>query len=139
MRTTLVGLALLVVVPSLDAGPAPDPGRLPKQKLEALKKKLLDIVEAWAKERWNTGTSVHVRVVRLLGPSQAKVVLLSRSEDAKSGRQPDQDEVFTIFLDYYGDAWSATRLEGSCPATNHFNSWAVRFLMLAIDEAAEKP
>jgi hypothetical protein len=119
--------------------PAPDPVRLPKQTLEALRKKLPDIAEAWPKERWYASAAVEVRVVRLLGPSQAKVVVLSKSADAKGGRQPDHDQVFTIFLDYYDGAWSATRFDPSSPAKADFDSWAVRFLVLAIDEAAEKP
>jgi hypothetical protein len=42
-------------------------------------------------------------------------------------------------LDYYDGAWSATRFDASRTATTDFNGWAVRFLMLAIDEAAENP
>ena len=88
--------------------------------------------------RWYASETVEVRVVRMLGPSQAKVVLMSRSPDGR-GKElvPHKDTVFTIFLDFYDRTWSATRFDGSWPARSDFGPGSVRFLMLAIDEAAE--
>jgi len=52
MRTMFLCLAVLLVVPPAEAAPAPDPSRKAKEKLGALKKRLPDIVKAWAKVRW---------------------------------------------------------------------------------------
>jgi hypothetical protein len=134
MRATFLCLASLVVVLPADAAPAPTPGLKAKEKLETLKKRLPDVVGSWAKERWYPSETVEVRVVRMLGPSQAKGVMLSRQRGPASAN----DKVVTIFLDFYDDVWSATRFEGSWPAKNDFENRNVRFLMLAIDEAAEK-
>jgi hypothetical protein len=144
MRVTLLCLAVLLIVPHVDAAPAPVPGRAAKEKLEALKKKLPDVVSPWAKERWPAFRTVKVRIVRMLSPTQAKVVVTSRWVDEQGTHLPQRDEVFTIFLDFYDGAWSATRCDTSWsvkddgPSYHSFNK-AIRFLMLAIDEAAEKP
>jgi hypothetical protein len=138
MRVTFLCFAVLFIVPHVDAAPAPAPVRAAMEKLEALKKKLPDIVSSWAKERWYASETVEVRVVRMLGPSQAKVVLLSRASDGKRGPFPQNDIVFTIFLDFYDGTWSATRFDGSWPAKSDLENGSVRFLMLAIDEGAEK-
>lgn len=139
MRASLLCLVVLAIVPSADAAPAPAPGLKAKERLEALKKRLPEVVKSWSKARWYTDWVVEVRVVRMLGPTQAKVVLMSRSSDDKERLGSGQDKVFTIFLDFYDGIWSATRFEGSWPANNDFDNGSVRFLMLAIDEAAEKP
>jgi hypothetical protein len=137
MRTTFLCLAILFLVPHVDAAPAPAPGRAAKEKLEALKKKLPDLVSDWLKERWPPKKAVEVRVVRMLGPTEAKVVLMSHWADSK-GRTNPNDEVFTIFLVYYDGVWSATRFDSSWTVKDDFENNAVRLLMLAIDEAAEK-
>jgi hypothetical protein len=139
MRASFLCLAVLFLVPHVDAAPAPAPGRAAKEKLVALKKKLPDIVSSWAKKRWYGSDTVEVRVVRMLGPSQAKVVLFSRGPDGRKEIVPHGDIVFTIYLDFYDGTWSATRFDGGWPAKNDFEPGSVRFLMLAIDEAAEKP
>jgi hypothetical protein len=138
MRASLVSLVVILAATQLEAAPAPNTTRKAKEKLEALKKRLPDIVSSWAKERWYQTETVEVRVVRMLGPTQAKVVLLSQASDDQGGRKPYQDKVFTIFLDFYDGIWSSTRFDASWPATNHFENSSVRFLMLAIDEAGEK-
>lgn len=139
MRTTLLCLAVLFIGPHVDAAPAPAPGLKAKEKLEALKKKLPGVVRSWAKERWYTSETVEARVVRMLGPSQAKVVLMSRCANSKGEPDPQHDNVFTIFLDFYDGTWSATRFDATWPATSELRNTPARFLMLAIDEAAEKP
>jgi hypothetical protein len=136
MRTTLVGFALLMALPNAGAVPAPASGREAKQKLEALKKRLPDIVAAWAKEQWSE--EIEVRVVRLVGPTQAKVSLLSAYKDGEGRRRPRRDVVFTIFLDYYDGAWTTTRYEALWVGTKDDRDRALQLLMLAIDEATEK-
>lgn len=135
MRTTFLCVAVMFFVPQVDATPAPAPGAKAKEKLEALKKRLPDVVRSWAKERWYPSATVEVRVVRMLGLSQAKVVMMSREKETASAN----DKVFTIFLDFYDGYWSAIRFDGSWSAKNVFENRNMPFLMLAIDEAAEKP
>jgi hypothetical protein len=137
-RQALACLALLVPVLSVPAAPAPEPGREAKQKLEGLKKRLPDAVAAWAHERWAGSSRVEVRIVRLLGPAEAKLTLVSLAANTQGGREPEHDEVITVFLRYYDGAWSATRFEVSWPASDNESNKAVRFLMLAIDEAGSK-
>src|SRR5215469_12595754 len=97
-------------VPGPDAPPPPlRPGRAAKEKLETLKKRLPYVVSSWAKERWYDNCTVEVRVVRMLGPTEAKVVLMSRWADPKGRPDPPKDTVFTIFLDFYEGVWSTTR------------------------------
>lgn len=134
MRTTVLCVAVMFIVSRVDAAPAPAPGLKAKETLEALKKRLPDVVRAWAKERWYPNEKVEVRVVRMLGPSQAKVVLMSREKESASAN----DKVFTIFLDFYDGYWSTIRFDASWAAKNDFENRNVRFLMLAIDEAVEK-
>jgi hypothetical protein len=148
MRTALVGLALLVVVPSLDAVPAPDPGRLPKQKLEALKKKLPALLADWAKERKNVRwlpnaewtCSPELRVLRRVGTDRAKAVIFFAAFDQKGVREPLLDVLLTVFLTYYDDCWTTDRFESADRRANALVSRSTfAFLMADIDEAAEKP
>jgi hypothetical protein len=46
--------------------------------------------------------------------------------------------VFTLFLTFHDGPWVTTRFEASWGPDGHLSNKAVRFLMLAIDEAAEK-
>lgn len=138
MRTSLLCIAFIFTVAQLDAAPAPAPSNKAKEKLESLKKQLPEIVSSWAKERWYPNASIYVRVVRRLGPSQAKVVLMSRALDGKGGRTTYSDKVFTVFLDFYYGMCPVERFEVSWPERSDFENRNVRFLMLAIDEAAEK-
>jgi hypothetical protein len=112
MRTTLVSLALLLALPHLNAAPAPEPGRGAKEKLEALKKRLPDVVAAWARERWDDSRKVEVRMVRLLGPARAKVVIVSLGVDPQGRRRPVDDTAYTILLDFYDGVWSTTGVVG---------------------------
>ena len=137
MRASFLCLAVLFLAPHVDAAPASAEGRAAKEKLEALKKKLPDIVSSWAKERWYDNCTVEVRVVRMLGPTEAKVVLMSRWADPKGRPDLSHDNIFTIFLDFYDGVWSTTRSDAWSLTDDYFNR-AIRFLMLAIDEAAEK-
>jgi hypothetical protein len=151
-RATLFLAAALSAVPPAWAAPAPEPGGGARRKLEGLKKRLPAIVAAWAKERWYDSAAVEVKSVHLLGPAEAKVNFLSRDVGGRAGgparmrgggrgvrlRNTDGDEVFTIYLRYYDGQWTASRLEASWDPTGHWNSKAVRFLMVDIDSANGK-
>jgi len=147
MRTALVGLALLIVAPSLDAVPAPDPARLPKQRLEALKKKLPDVVGEWLKKEdsgWPDDRWTHkpkVRVLHRVAAEQAKAVILFEAYDAKGKLHRELDALLTVFLTYYDGIWTTDKFE--VVVRNGNDAGTLRtgfaFLMAAIDEAAEKP
>jgi hypothetical protein len=138
-RCILLPAIALVALTALTAAaaPAPTDGRA-KERLEALKKRLPGVVAAWAKERWYRSNKVEVRVVRRLGPAEAKVSILSRSFHSDGTRTRHDDAVLTIHLRYYDGAWTTTHFDGTWSATNDFNSRAARFLMLAIDESEGK-
>jgi hypothetical protein len=51
MPSSILCLAALLVVPCVDAAPAPASGRKAKEKLEALKQRLPAVLETWVKER----------------------------------------------------------------------------------------
>ncbi len=138
MRTVLVGLALLVVVPSLDAVPAAAPARLPKQKLEALKKKLPGVLEAWLKNRRPYTFAAVLRRVRVLGASEAKVVIHVHDFDGNGKVEELPALILTVYLSYYDGLWTATRFQWSEPDISSGMTKAAHFLMDAIDEAAEK-
>ena len=146
MHATLLCLTVLLVVPHADAVPAPDPGRLPKQRLDALKKRLPALVDDWSKKRENIGwlpnqgaCKAELRVMRQVGPDRAKVVILFEAFDRTGERAVNYDVLLTVFLSYHDGFWTTERFE----ALNHVNGEALRtifaFLMLVIDEAAEKP
>jgi hypothetical protein len=146
MRSTLLCLAVLFLVPHVDAAPAPAPGRAAKEKLEALKKKLPDLVSDWQKENpgfvSSQGTfSPELRVMRRVGPDRAKAVILFAAFDKNGARAPDYEIMLTVFLTYQDGCWTTERFEVSRPRRASINvphpNFA--FLMLAIDEAAEKP
>src|SRR5262249_3646284 len=141
--TRWLPIALLAAAAACAAGaPAPDPGRLPRARFEALKKRLPRLVEGWLKERWarevsaravgKPGYSSEVRLARLVGPAEAKVtVLLHLSSGGR--RVAWGDQVLTVHLRYYEGRWTSTGFDASWPAANTESSRTVRFLLLAID------
>jgi len=146
MHTRLLCLAVVFIAPQLPAAPAPAPGRQAKEKLEALKKRLPDLVEDWLKKRprdnWITRQwtcKPELRLVRQVGPERAKVVIFFAMFDDTGAPVPSQDVLLTIFLSYYDGFWTTERSE----VAGHLNEKnAVRptfsSLMLALDEATEK-
>ena len=147
MRVTFLCCVALLVVPSVDAAPAPAPGLKAKEQLEALKKRLPSILGDWLKENnqhfsW-MGTDwtykPEVRLLRRVGPERAKVAILFTAADADGRRDSDRDVLLTIFLAYQDGCWTTEQFEvnirnfGVRPPRTTF-----AFLMLAIDEAAEK-
>jgi hypothetical protein len=126
-------LTLVLVVPAVHAAPAPDRA---KEKLEAMKNKLPEVVTKWGEvnaPKFGRRQQAKLRLVRQVGPTEAKVNVLVWSE--QSG---DLDGVaVTIFLRYYQDSWTTTRYEGDWgDAPGAAN--AARVLMLLIDELGEK-
>jgi hypothetical protein len=98
--------------------------------LEELKKRLPGVVAAWAKEHWYKD-AVKVRLVRQIGPDEAKITL-------QCHYQPKYYELLTIYLRYYGGHWTTTRFDATWDAKDTHANKAVRFLMLAIDESGGK-
>jgi hypothetical protein len=146
MRATCLCLAVLFAVPFVDAAPAPTPGQKAKVKLEALKKRLPDLVDDWLKKRPNDGwltrdftCKPEIRLVRQVGSDRAKVVILFSMVDGQGTPFPSQNLVLTVFLSFYDGSWTIERSE----VAGRLNGKGVRptfaFLMMAIDKAAEKP
>jgi hypothetical protein len=144
MRVPLLCLVILAVVPCVEAAPAPVSKA--KEKLEALKKRLPDLADDWLKKRPHDGWLLdgwtckpELRLVRQVSPDRAKVVILFAMYDKKGAPWPVQDLLLTIFLSYYDGHWTIERSE---VAGRLNDARAVRptfaFLMLVIDEAAEK-
>jgi hypothetical protein len=133
MTTSLLTLALLV--PTVSAAPAPD---VAKEKLEALKKKLSEVVEKWGRDNAvivrRSAEQAELRLARQVSPIEAKVTVLLNG----SGEPP---EPLTIYLRYYDGSWTSTRFEGrrkDAVPTDDDAVAAIRRLMLAIDELGEK-
>ncbi|HTU22221.1 MAG TPA: hypothetical protein VMG10_29550 [Gemmataceae bacterium] len=147
MRVTFLCCVALLVVPYVDSAPAPVRGLKAKEQLEALKKRLRNFLADWMKEKnqhfdW-MGTDwtykPEVRLLRRVGPERAKVVILFTAADAAGRRDSDRDVLLTIFFAYQDGCWTTEQFEvnicnfGVRPPRATF-----AFLMLAIDEAAEK-
>lgn len=141
MRATCLCLVALLAALSVDAAPAPDSS---KQKLAALKKKLPDLVGDWLKKEKFTippgGTcKSELRVLRRLGANRAKAVILFTAFEKKGARAESWDLLLTVFLSYYDGCWTTETFDASCRS---LESKQLRpyfaFLMMAIDEAAEK-
>jgi len=144
MRATLLCLVALLVVPYVDAAPAPAPGLKAKEKLRALKKRLPAVLERWVKERKVghpfTYTPV-LRRVRAIGVAEAKVVVHLHLRDDHGKVSDSAEYMLTVYLTYYDGLWTAVRFQWSYPDIHKINdNWtdAAHFLMDAIDEAAEK-
>jgi hypothetical protein len=146
MRLTLLFLAVLFIVPHVEAAPVPDSGRAAKTKLEELKKRLPPILDEWLKER--TPNFIHandtcykqeVRVLRRVGPERAKAVILLAAADREDRRQTGRDVLLTIYLSYQDGCWTTEQFEANSQGIDMRPFRDVfAFLMLAIDEAVEK-
>jgi hypothetical protein len=140
-RPALVVLAVLLASSLAPAAPAPDPSREAKEKLEALKKRLPDVLDAWMKAyplRGRTGdgaiwTEVLVlRRARLVASAEAKLTFYSYRETG-GARATTPSHILTVFLKYHDGLWTTTSYRGGDPYPR-----GVDFLLDAIDEAAEK-
>jgi hypothetical protein len=145
MRVTFLCCVALLVVPYVDAAPAPDRDRLPKQKLEALKKRLPDLVNDWLQmkeyDHWlprNINCKPELRVLRRVGPDRAKMVILFAAFDGKGAPVHGYDMLLTVFLSYQDSCWTTKRYETAMRYKEIAGHQTFAFLMLAIDEAAEK-
>jgi hypothetical protein len=140
MHATFLCLAALVV-----AAPAPTPGLKAKERLEALKKRLPDLVDDWLKKRpkdsWITREFTckpELRLVRQVGTDRAKVVILFTMIDGQGAPFPSQDLLLTIFLSYYDGSWTIERSEVAGRLAGKSVRPTFAFLMMSIDEAAAK-
>ena len=128
---TLPLAAALALVAPAPAERASDPDLAARKGLESLRKRLPGVVAAWAKERWYKGDPVRLRLVRRVGPAEAKLTL-------RMGDDPKTDELLTIYLRYHDGLWTTTRFESTWEGRSSFNDRAARFLMLGIDESGSK-
>jgi len=147
---TLSVLGLLVFAGAGQVAPAPAPAPAQDEsllKLEKLKKKLPDLLTEWKQsKRLHTNNdydfTCEPRLVRRLSPTEAKVAIVIqpfRMRDAR--RDPSNEQILTIYLQFFDGVWTTTKFEavwnGYFCGEREGNSFA-RFLMLAIDESAEK-
>jgi hypothetical protein len=141
MCTLLPCLAVIFATAQLDAAPAPAPNNKAKEKLEALKKRLPVVLDAWVKERSVT-QSVNLipvlRRVRLIGDGQAKVVVHLHSRNEAGQASDSALFMVTIYLSFYDGLWTTTRFEWGGYRREKRWEESTPFLMDAIDEAAEK-
>jgi hypothetical protein len=148
MRTAFLCLAALLVVSSADATPAPAPSLKAKEKLEALKKVLPSLLEKWVREPLNVNwlgkdwtIKPELRLLRRLGPNQAKAIIIFAATNGDGERDRDFDVVLTVFLFYQDDCWTTGQFEAytRLKSTEEYRfRETFSFLILAIDEAAEK-
>ena len=91
----------------------------------------------WFNKAWTT--KADLRVLRRVGPDRAKAVVLFKALDHNDRHRVERDVLLTIFLSYQDGCWTTERFE-----TASRGGWEERhratfaFLMLAIDEVAEK-
>jgi hypothetical protein len=79
-----------------------------------------------------------LRVLRRVGPDRAKLVILFEAFDNKGARAQSCDMLLTDFLSYQDGCWTTERSEAARRGENAASGQSFGFLMLAIDEAAEK-
>jgi hypothetical protein len=119
--------ALALYLSAGAAAPAPAPalvGPGAKARLEALKKRLPGIVQAWDKQ---FAVGFEFRLARLTGPAEANLTFRSK----------DQGYFVSVWLRYYDGRWTTDRSVVSWSAKFEHFTTAVHALMLAIDESEE--
>jgi hypothetical protein len=140
-------LVLLLACPTAFATPAPDTAEKAKERLEAMKKRLPEVVEGWYRRQgvmpWlppGCTCRTELRLVRRLAPDRAKAVLLLAAYGDAGKRWEGGDVLLTVFLSFQDGCWTSERFElvGSGPAPERLARLPVALLVLAIDEAAEK-
>ena len=140
-RPALVVLAVLFIGSLAPAAPVPDPSREAKERLEALTKRLPDVLDAWMKaypvrgitaDRVNWTQVFVLRRARLVASAEAKLTFYSYTETA-GVRETVPRHIMTVFLKYHDGLWTTTTYQCGDLYTR-----AVDFLLDAIDEAAEK-
>ena len=150
MPASFLFIASLLAFTHIDAAPAPG---LSKQKLEDLKKRLPRTLNDWVKvyeNSWlNSSLETEVvckpelRVFRRIGPNRAKVVILFAAFGIKKDdrfRLRSEDVVLNIYLSYQDGCWSTESFEAFSQEVESKKLRSIfAFLVMAIDEEAEKP
>jgi len=144
MRATFLCFVALPIVLPIEAAPAPDRDRLLKQKLEALKKRLPDLVSDWLKKGGKTPDwlpevctcNSEVRLLRRVGSDRAKLVILFEAFNDTGTRLRHWDVLLTVFLSFQDGCWTTERFEAARRGEKATLGQCFAFLMLAIDEAA---
>jgi hypothetical protein len=147
---TATGVLALAIVLSIClsgwAAPAPSDEQTAKAKLEALEKKLPDLLteNVDQSEYWANPYKGSVRAVRMTGPTSAKLTVrlehFAKNENGGVVKAPRLDEVLVIYMSYYDGVWTTQRYEGTWTDDTYLkaNSRGVKFLMAALDEMAAK-
>jgi hypothetical protein len=135
MSRPRIALALLALALFAPVAPAADDAKA-RETFEALKRRLPGVVTEWATKsgRWDPKREAAVQLVRRVAADRAKVVILFKGLDGMGKPDPLYDDVLTIHLRYFDEAWTTTRYDSSWTPTVYRNK-AVRFLMLAIDKS----
>src|SRR5262249_50260851 len=143
MRTSVLCIAFIFTAAQLDAAPAPDPSIRAKEKFEALKKKLPDILTEWSNSDEHARLFLptrkpELRLLRRIAPNRAKAVI-HFVESRAVERAFMRDMVLTVFLTYQDGCWTTETFEAFTRVDDLKDTrWSFSFLMTAIDEAAAK-
>jgi hypothetical protein len=128
-RLALVVLSALLACPLAPAAPAPDSGREAKDKLEALKKRLPGVLDAWMKAhpiegQDDGGTWTYVIVLRrarLVASAEAKFTFFLRRKYEATLAAPDH--ILTVCLKYHDGLWTTTSYQCSDPTLVRGGRW----------------
>ncbi len=134
-------LGLLTFAGPAQTVPAPKESQAALEQLEKLKKRLPGLVAEWQKAgRWVFPSDIcEVKLVRRLSPVQAKITIGVSGVSTRTGqREPDSDQLLTIYIQFFEGSWTTTRFEATWGKDGDNHDKSARFLMLAIDEAGEK-
>jgi hypothetical protein len=135
----LAALALAAAwFPAGKAAPAPENWKLPQKKLEELTKQLPKILQDEALAKWLK--DMEIRLVRLVGPEEAKVRVRVSGGVIQGQRHYLGDRYLVVRLRFYDGRWTTAGFERSWPDDNanaHLTVLIHRFMDL-IDEATER-
>src|SRR5262245_27307121 len=109
------GLAVLALaaawLPARTAAPAPENWKLPQKKLDELKKRLPTILRDEGLASWFR--DAEVRLVRLVGPEEAKVRVVAPRRDGQGRRLYHEDNYVIVRLRFFDGRWTTAGFEGS--------------------------
>lgn len=149
MRKAVV-VVLLSVLPVRGA-PIPESSRLPRQKLDALAKRLPKVLEDkdWQEHLAALGKilvskigpitgfgNLEVKLVRRIGPAEAKIRLRLPAKGSRGKQLPTEDIWWVIHLRYYDGLWTTTSVDSSLAPNFAGAAGAGHYLMHLLDEAA---
>ena len=138
---------LFFFILNIAVAPASNTNQHPKERLEELRKRLPDVLNGWVKEdgnvTWLTGgpnkmtCQPELRLLRRISPHRAKAIILFAALLGDQHYRP-YDKLLTVFLTYQDGFWTTERFEINCEDDHVACRKSFAFLMLAIDESADK-